>query len=208
MEGQKLKPAFEGDDEAEVKGKIDRATSGTMTALSTLVSVYAMAMRPLGFIYRKSQALPLPLPPVAKAVLGLMLLPLAVPAALLLMPAPVIGKLRRAWRDRQRFADTLGPLALTISNLARWGEVGKSGPTPLLLTEQRPTIYFMGLMRKAGLLPALEFERVRDLEDVQRVLRRLEFRGWNGQLLVPSDIFNRFHKDISPSPAATRLMVV
>src|SRR5690606_36436673 len=94
MEGQELKPAFEGSDVTEVKAKIDAATSGTVTLLGRVAALYSFAMRPLGFIYRRSLRLPLPLPPFAKALLGLLLLPVAIPLAIVLVPAPLIGKIR------------------------------------------------------------------------------------------------------------------
>lgn len=208
LEGQKERPTFEGADEAEVKSKIDKATSGTMSLVNTVATGYGLVFRSIRSIYYRSQRLPLPLPRKLKALIGLMLVPLVVPLLVLLVPAPLIGKLRRARRAGNLVPDNLGNLALTLANLKRWNKLDVSGGKPVLLADARQSVYFLRLLRWLGLAPAVSVRRTTDVNVVKAELSALEKRGWTGQLLVPGDLFNRFHGEIAPSPAAKRLIVV
>jgi hypothetical protein len=199
---------YEGATEADVRAKIDAATSTRMTLIGWAARCYGFLFGALRWVAGRSQRLPGPLRPRAKAVLGLLLAPFGLALMLLLAPAPLIGKLRR-WRRRPR-ADPSGltDVAVTLGTLETRGSLNDRGGTPLLLMPERESVYFIRLLHLLGLAPRLTVRCAADLDQARATIAWLEQERWSGQLLVTADLFNRLHAVIAPSPAAKRLIVI
>jgi hypothetical protein len=206
--GQAERPAFEGADEAEVHTRIDAATAIAGSLINLVALGYGLTYRALRTVHFHSQKLPLPLPASARAIVGLLALPVALPMMVLLMPAPIIGQLRRMRRAEGPVAGNIADLALTLYNLKKWEKLDRSDDGPILLADDRQSIYFLKLLRFLGLAPSVFICRSNDASIVRAELAALQQRGWNGQLLVPSAVFNRLRGEIAPTHAAKRLVVV
>ncbi len=202
---QAERPAFEGADEAEIYRKIDAATAMANSLINLLAFGYGLTYRTLRTLYRRSQKLPLPAS--AGVIVGLLALPVALPMMVLLVPAPMIGKLRRMWRAERPAARNIADVVLTLYNLKKWGKLDRSGGGPILLADDRQSAYFVTLLSFLCLAPAISIRRLND-GMVKAELAALQRGGWNGQLLVPSALFKRFRGEIAPADAARRLVVV
>jgi hypothetical protein len=205
---QAERPAFEGADQAEIFTKIDAVTAVPNLLIKWAAFGYGLTYQALRSVYFRSQQLPLPVPASARATVGLLALPVALPIMVLLVPAPMIGKLRRMWRAEAPFVRNIVDLALTLYNLKKLGKLDHSGGGPILLADDRQSIYFLTLLSFLGLAPAVSIRRLNNASMVKAELAALEQGGWNGQLLVPSALFKRFRGEIAPTHAAKRLVVV
>lgn len=200
--------AFEGATEAEVRAKIDAETTTRMMLVGWVARFYGLTSGALRSVAVRSQRLPVPLRPRAKALLGLLLAPFGFALLLVLAPAPLIGKVRR-WRRRPSAGPLqLSEVAVALGTLGHRGSLNDSGGTPMLLLAERESVYFMKLLHVLGLVPRLTIRCTSDLDQAKAAMSKLEQDHWGGQLLITSELFNRFHAVIAPSPAARRLIVI
>jgi hypothetical protein len=208
LDGQAERPTFEGADRSEIYTRIDAVTAVANALINWAAFGYGLTDRALRWVYSRSQKIPLPLPALARATIGLLALPVALPMMILLVPAPIIGKLRRMWRLERPIERKIADLALTLYNLKKWGELDRSGGGPVLFADDRQSINFLTLLRFLGLAPLLSIRRLNNASMVEAELAALERGGWSGQLLVPGALFKRFRSEIAPAQAARRLIVV
>ena len=206
LASQPVRPAFEGANQAEIFARIDAVAAVANALISWAAFGYGLTYQALRSVYFRSQQLPVPAS--ARTTVGLLALPVALPMMALLMPAPMIGKLRRMWRDERPIVRNIVDLVLTLFNLKTWGKLDQTGDAPILLVEDGQSIYFLKLLSFLGLAPAVSIRRLNDASMVRSELAALEQNGWNGQLLVPSGLFKRYRGEIAPTHAAKRLVVV
>jgi hypothetical protein len=128
--------------------------------------------------------------------------------ALLFFPAPFIGKMRLLRRNSKQAAETLFDMAATIDYLASAGLFKSEAELPVFFASYRHISIFMQLLRFARLTPPMRIERVGDLGKARAVLKRLDASGWSGLLVMPSELFSRFHSTIGPAAAAQRRIVI
>jgi Glycosyl transferase family 2 len=208
LDDKSQKPVFEGQTEAAIKDKIDAATSTDLKIIDVVAALYMLPFRARRSIYARAQRLPLPLTPRGKAILGALLAPLALLLVILFLPAPLIGKLRRLRRGGSLRPDHLGQLAITISNIRRWGKLAADGTTPVLIMAARESIYFIKLLQGLGFLPPMRLAWVTNAQSAAATLEQLEAEGWTGQLVVSTEQFSTFRAVIGAAPAANRLILV
>jgi hypothetical protein len=206
LENGRESPIFEGSTEEEVKAKIAGATSPEVAFLGRLTPLYVLPFSVLLTIAAVSQRLPIAAPPRIKSIVGLLGSPFALLVLALFVPAPLIGKLRRLRRDNAATVDSLDNVAATLHNLKKWGP--PAAELPVVLTDQRQSFYFLKVLQLLKLAPPMIVRRAASIETVRDVLTDLENRGWSGQLLIPSELFSRFHAAIAPTRAAERLIVM
>jgi hypothetical protein len=208
LEGGTERPIFEGSTEDEVKAMIVKATSPAVSVLYWLTPLYVLPFSLARMIIGLSQRLPISASRRAKAIVGLLGAPFAFVILALFVPAPLIGKIRRMKRDNVTAVESLDNMAATLHNLAKWASASEPSELPIVLTNERRAFYFLKILQFLKLVPPMIVRRAASIDSVQSVLTELEGRRWSGQLLVPSDLFNRFHAVIAPARAAERLIVM
>ena len=206
--GKGCKAPFEGSDIEEAKRRIDAATPLGLSIASTLAQFYVLFFRALRSLYYRSQRLP------GQMHYGIKMMiagALAVPVLLVLlavMPRRIIRKVRHASQDSGHRSNALGNLAITLHNLDRWGEFKGDQGRPLVLAENRHTVYFLRALSMLGLLPSVDMRRVTDLPSVEACLKELDRQGWRGRLVITSDLCTRFHATVAASTASKRMVVL
>lgn len=208
LEGGTEHPIFEGATEDEVKAMIVQAAGPTASVLNWLTPLFVLAFSLVRTIGALSQRLPIAASCRVKTIVGLLGAPFALVVLALFVPAPLIGKIRRMKRDNLMAVETLDNMVATLHNLAKWGAPSTPPEWPVVLTNERRSFYFLKILQFLKLAPPMIVRRAGSIDTVQSVLNELEGRRWSGQLLIPSELFNRFHATIAPARAAEHLIVV
>lgn len=206
--GETERAIYEGSAEQEVKAMIVAAMPPAVSGLNWLTPLYILPFSVGRLIAALSQRLPIPASRHVKTIVGFLGAPFAFIALVLFVPAPLVGKVRRMRRDNVAAVETLDNMAATLHNLTKWGLPAGPAELPVVLTNERRAFYYLKILRFLKLTPPMIVRRAGSVEGVERVLTELEDRGWSGQLLIPSDLFNRFHAAIAPARAAEHLIVM
>ncbi len=127
---------------------------------------------------------------------------------LMASPRHVLNKLRRVSREIDHQSNALGNLPITLHNLEKWGLVGRDLGAPVVVIDNRQTIYFLRVLQIVGLLRRFEVRHVADAATIENCLEELQQRGWRGRLIVPGDVHSRFHTIIASFRIAKQALIV
>ncbi len=201
-------PRFEGDTEQEVKNLISAAAPRRLSLLKKLAGLYVLPFIAYDFVSRQSQRLPFSISRGWKMLLAVLAAPCLLIVALLFLPAPLIGKMRLLLGNSKPAATALSDMAATFDNLSGAGLFKGEVELPVFFVTYRHVSIFMHLLRWVRLTPPMRIERVGDLAEAQAILEKFEASGWSGLLVMPSELFSRFHSVIGPAAAAQRRIVI
>lgn len=224
---QEPKPTFEGTNLKQVRKRIDQSTPLLLSAASRLALSFVLLFRLVHVLQRCIRfpfALSLRLVRALQRRIRMLQATVRSGLArfsLTLMASPhhLANKLRRAIRDfiskarminrdRRELSGHLSSLAVILYNLENSDSMTPDDGPPVALAGDRYTVYFLRALGLFGLIRSIDVRRVADVPDIERCLKELERRGWHGCLVVPGDLYARFHVKIVSSRASERMIIV